>query len=119
LRLLLDEHYDDEIAQGLRAAGHDAQTVSERGLKGLDDEALLALCEVESRALLTNNVRDFVPITRAWAAAGRDHAGMVLTSDASLPRGKRTIGRYVELLSALMDANRAERALAGQVRWLP
>jgi len=119
VKLLLDEHYADEIAEQLRAAGHDAQTVSERGLKGLDDEALLTLCQREARALTTNNVRDFVPLARSWAAAGRDCAGILLTSNASLPRHKGTIGRYVAILSALMDANQAERALSNQTPWLP
>ena len=119
MKLLLDEHYTDEIAEQLRAAGHDAQTVSERGLKGLDDEALLTLCQSEGRALMTNNVRDFVPLARSWAAAGRDHGGILLTSDARLPRHKRTIGRYTAILTALMDVNQADRAIANQTRWLP
>lgn len=119
MKLLFDEHYADEIAEQLRAAGHDAQTVSERRLKGLEDEPLLSLCQHEARALMTNNVRDFVPLARAWSASGRDHAGVLLTSNASLPRHKGTIGRYVVILAALMDAHPAERALANQVRWLP
>jgi hypothetical protein len=41
----------------------------------------------------------------------------VLTSDASLPRHKGTIGRYVAVLSAIIEAHPAERALANQVRW--
>lgn len=118
MRLLLDEHYSDAIAERLRAAGHDAQTVSERGMKGLDDEPLLVLCDGDDRALLTNNARDFVPLVRTWAAAGRDHAGVLLTADASLPRHKSGIGRYVSTLSTLMAVNPADRALAGQVRWL-
>jgi hypothetical protein len=118
VKVLLDEHYADEIAQQLRAAGHDAVTVSERGLKGIDDESLLTLCATESRTLLTNNVRDFIPLVRAWSAAGQGHAGLLLTSDASLPRHKGSIGRYVVLLSALMEGNPADRALADQVRWL-
>jgi len=118
VRLLLDEHYTDAIAEQLRAAGHDAESVSERGLKGLADEPLLELCDRESRALLTNNVRDFIPLSRDWAAGGREHAGLIFTSDISLPRHKGTVGRYVELLSTLMLENEAERALSNQVRWL-
>lgn len=118
MRLLLDEHYANEISERLRRAGFDAETVSERELKGIDDAPLLDLCDREARALLTNNVRDFVPLARSWAAAGRDHAGLLLTSDAGLPRHKGTIGRYVSLLSAIMEAHPAERALANQVRWL-
>ena len=117
MRLLLDEHYATAIAQKLRAAGHDADSVAERNL-GIDDEPLLALCDHESRALVTNNVRDFVPLAREWAAAGRDHAGLIFTSDASLPRHKGTIGRYVTLLAALMTENEPPRALGNQVRWL-
>jgi len=118
VKLLLDEHYANEIAEQLRTAGHDAQTVSERALNGLDDESLLALCDRESRALMTNNARDFVPLVRARAAAGQDHAGLLLTSDVSLPRYKGTIGRYVTVLAALMTAGGDDRALAKQVRWL-
>jgi hypothetical protein len=36
-----------------------------------------------------------------------------------MPRAKNTIGRYVEVLSALMTANPDARALLNQVRWLP
>jgi predicted nuclease of predicted toxin-antitoxin system len=118
VRLLLDEHYADAIAEQLRARGHDAQTVSERGLKGLPDESLLALCHGESRALLTNNARDFVPLARQWTAAGREHAGILLTTDASLPRHRGNIGRYVEILVVVFDEDDDEHALVNQVRWL-
>jgi len=119
VKLLLDEHYANEIAVHLRAAGHDAVTVSERGLKGTDDEQLLAFAASEDRTLLTNNVRDFLPLVARWAASGQDHFGLLLTSDSSMPRGKDSIGLYVERLRHLMDANPGTRALANQVRWLP
>jgi predicted nuclease of predicted toxin-antitoxin system len=119
VRLLLDEHCADDIAAALRAAGHDAVTVSERALKGLDDERLLALAASEDRALLTAGARDFLPLIRRRAQSGEDHCGLLLTSDGSTPRGKRTIGLYVERLRELMEANPDRRALANQVRWLP
>lgn len=100
------------------AASRSPETVSERGLKGLDDELLLGLCQRESRALVTNNVRDFTPLARAWAAAGRSHAGLIFTSDGSLPRHRGKLGRHVALLDVLMAASQAERALDNQVRWL-
>lgn len=118
MKLLLDEHYANEIAAQLRAAGHDAVTVSERGLKGTDDESLLTLAASESRALLTNNARDFVPLVGRWAAFGNDHYGVLLTSDVSMPRAKNSIGRYVEALSTLMAAHPDPRAFVNPVRWL-
>ena len=119
MRLLLDEHYADEIAQRLRDASHNAETVSEHGLKGLEDEALLVMCAAAGRALLTNNARDFVPLARAWSAAGREHAGVLLTADASMACYRDGIGRYVAVLTALMEAHPGERELTDQVRWLP
>jgi len=119
VRLLLDEHYADEIAVALRASDHDAVTVSERGLKGADDETLLGLAAREDRAILTNNVRDFLALVTRWAAAGEDHCGLLLTSDASMPRSKANIGAFVEHLGRLMDGNPDARALENQVRWLP
>lgn len=120
MKLLIDEHYANEIAAQLRAAGHDAVTVSERRLTGINDEALLVLAASEGRALLTNNARDFIPLIARWAAAGQSHGGLLLTSsDASLPRGKHSIGLYVECLRTLMEANPGDRALADQLRWLP
>lgn len=118
MRLLLDEHYANEIAVQLRAADHDAVTVSEKGLKGTDDEPLLAFAASDDRALLTNNARDFLPLVTRWAASGDDHCGLLLTSDSSMPRGKNTIGLYVRSLRQLMDAHPGRRALANQVRWL-
>jgi predicted nuclease of predicted toxin-antitoxin system len=119
LKLLLDEHYATKIAAELRAAGHDTVSVSELQAKGIDDESLLELASSENRALLTNNARDFIPIVGRWAASGRDHCGLRLTSDDSMPRHKGTIGLYVRTLRAIMEANAAPRALANQVRWLP
>jgi predicted nuclease of predicted toxin-antitoxin system len=118
VKILLDEHYSPAIAAQLSAAGYTADTVLGLGLAGEDDQTLLEFCERESYALLTNNVRDFVPLARQWAADGREHAGLVFTSDASLPRHSGTIGQFVTLLSALLTEQPSERALANQVQWL-
>lgn len=118
VKLLIDEHYANEIAVALRAAGHDAVTVSERRITSIDDESLLELASSESRTLLTNNARDFMPIVGRWAVSGRDHCGLLLTSDSSMPRHKGTIGAYVRMLRAIMEQNSGIRALANEVHWL-
>lgn len=118
MRLLTDEHYATDIAIALRAAGHDAAAVLELGMTGTADEALLAFAAGQGRALLTNNVRDFATIAVLWARGGQEHHGLLFTSDESLPRGRGTIGLYVEVLGALFNAHPAENALRNQVRWL-
>lgn len=119
MKLLLDEHYTNEIAVQLRESGYEAFTVSERRLNGTDDETLLALAASENSALLTNNARDFLPMVARWATSGQDHCGLLLTSDISMPRSKDNIGTYVRTLSELMQAHPGARALENQVRWLP
>jgi hypothetical protein len=117
MRLALDHHYSRIIADQLRDKGHDVVAAIEQGWEWELDEPLLALCASEQRALVTNNVADFTAIARRWAAQGRSHAGLVFTSDASLPRTRATIGRYVQLLHDLMTEH-SEDALVDGVHWL-
>jgi Domain of unknown function (DUF5615) len=118
VRLLLDEHYSAGIATKLRTAGYDVVTIADCGMTGADDRSVLEYAARERRALLTNNVRHFAPLAERWAAEGRDHSGVVFTSDSSLPRARATIGAYVEALSRLMDLHAGEGALRNDLRWL-
>lgn len=118
MRLLLDEHLSPLIAEALRKRGHDAVAVADDpALRSMDDDELFSRAVEQRRALLTNNVADFVLVLRDWSAAGRDHYGLLLTSDESMPRTRRAISTYVRVLDRLMAANAAEDALLNQVRW--
>ena len=120
LRLLLDEHYTPVIAQQLRERGHDVVSVLERDdLRSASDVELFAAAREERRALLTNNVIDFMPLVHQAAQEGTSHFGVLFTSDRSLPRTLATVGDYVRVLDELLTANRAEDALLDEVRWLP
>jgi hypothetical protein len=118
VRLALDHHYSTVIARRLRERGYDVVAALEKGWEAEDDDPLLSLCVGEQRALLTNNVADFVVIARRWATQGRRHTGLIFTSDASMPRGKDTIGRYVEALNDLLLANSTDDAFVDRVQWL-
>lgn len=91
---------------------------AERGWEREDDELILAICAEEARALMTNDVADFTAISRRWAADGRTHAGLIVTSDASMARGRATIGRFVGTLDALFRLHPGEDALKDRVHWL-
>lgn len=118
VKLVLDHHYSTQIVVQLRKRRCDVIAALERGWEQEDDEALLSLCAGEQRALVTNNVADFTVVVRRWALEGRHHAGLIFTSDASLPRGRNTIGRYVEALQGLIRANPGEEAFTDRVHWL-
>lgn len=118
MRLLLDEHYADAIAERLRARGFVANTVSERGLKGTPDDGLLEIAVAERRVLLSNNQSDFRPIHAAWQGSARSHWGLLLTSDRSMNRSAGNTGPYVTALTSFMEAHPGEDDLVNQVRWL-
>jgi hypothetical protein len=80
VRLLLDANLSGpRIARPLRSDGHDVLAVSDHvELEGLDDPAVLELTASERRILITRNSRDFAPLLREWAEAGRSHSGCTL-----------------------------------------
>ena len=118
MKLAFDHHYSTAIATKLRERGFDVVAAIERGWETEDDEALLVLCDKERRALVTNNVADFIVIARGWAIEDRRHSGLIFTSDASMPRGRQTIGRYVEVLEELLRANPGDHAFTDRIHWL-
>lgn len=80
MRLLLDANLSGRrIARPLREDDHDVLALGERAdLEGLSDPEVLALAAADERILVTRNSRDFAPLLREWAEAGRSHAGCIL-----------------------------------------
>ena len=53
MKFKIDENLPAEIADDLRALGHDAMTVVDQGMAGFDDARLMVRVEDESRVLMT------------------------------------------------------------------
>ena len=63
----------------LARRGHDVVSLaSDVALGALDDPEVLELAAEQDRILVTRNSRDFAPLLRQWAEAGRSHAGCIL-----------------------------------------
>jgi hypothetical protein len=119
VKLLLDEHYSPEIARQLRTRDHDVVAVAERAdLVGLSDDELLRRMAQERRAIMTNNVKDFMPLASRAAVATDDHYGLLFTSDSSMPRRERTIGRFVDALDGFLRRHEGEESYRNRVQWL-
>lgn len=118
MKLALDHHYSRVIAEQLRTMGHDVVAAVERDWHELDDEPLLTLCASEERALLTNNVGDFAAVARMWAVSGQQHSGLIFTSDASLPRTRDNIGKFVRLLDEILSDHQKPDDFADRIHWL-
>lgn len=120
MRLLLDEHFSQVIAEQLRERGHDVVAVTERpDLIGLKDAELFALMPIERRAIVTENWGDFQRELQNAVATGVAHYGVLFISRKQLPRGKHTIGLYVRVLVEFLERHAADEALLNGYRWLP
>jgi len=120
LKLFLDEMYSPRIAEQLSSRAYDALSVADRAdLRALPDRMLFERMQDERRTVLTNNVKDFVPLITAAETGGSSHYGVLFTSDRSLPRGRDNIGSYVEVLAGVFEAHPSDDDLRGIVRWLP
>jgi hypothetical protein len=87
--LLLDEMFSDDIPEQLRANGHDViSVVADPALVGLPDDQVLAYASTQGRALVTANIKDFVPLDGRYRAAGQSHAGLILVSTKTFPQNR-------------------------------
>jgi len=91
------------IAAQLRARRHDVLAVVEdASLTGLADEEILAVSADAGRALVTGNIKDFVPLDHRYKAAGKSHAGLVLISSKTFPQDRSYVGSVVAALDLLL-----------------
>ena len=119
MRVLLDEHFSPEIARQLRDRGHDAVAAREAvGAPGVSDRDLRTLATSQRRAIVTENVADFVELHRLAIVTSTSHFGIVFTSARQLPRTRRGIGRMVRALDALLASHPATDPLRDQTWWL-
>jgi hypothetical protein len=102
--LLLDEMFSDAIAQRLRAQGHDVvAVVADPALVSLPDDQILTHAASARRALVTANIRDFMPLDGQYRAAGQSHCGLILVSTKTFPQDRGFVGAITSALAALLD----------------
>jgi hypothetical protein len=116
--LLLDEMFSDTIAQQLRAKGHDVlAAVADPSLVSLPDDQVLSRAAAAGRALVTANIKDFMPLDARYRAAGQTHAGLILVSAKTFPQNRSFTSAITSALAALLDER--EQIQAGRVTFLP
>lgn len=81
MKLLLDEMHAPGIADSLTDESFDVVAVAAQpALRGMTDEDLFSYATNGERALVTENVADFMPLAAQWAGAGRAHTGLIFTN---------------------------------------
>jgi Domain of unknown function (DUF5615) len=117
LPLLLDEMFSDSIAQELRTKGHDVTSVvGQSALVGLPDDQILAYATTEGRALVTANIKDFMPLDGRYQAAGQAHPGLILVSTKTFPQDRGFTTAITAALGSLLGG--ADKVQPGQVLFL-
>lgn len=97
-RFKLDENLPAELADLLRAAGHEVATAREQGLGGEPDTRVAEVCRSERRVLLTLDL-DFGDI-RSYPPAR--YAGLIVLRPAR--QDKPSVLRVVERILPLLEA---------------
>jgi predicted nuclease of predicted toxin-antitoxin system len=120
VRLLLDEIISPRIARELREAGHGVQAVKKDrpDLASRSDRDLVLQMAAEQRVIVTNDIADFQAIHDQILAAGGRHHGMVFTFDATMPRSKNAVPRWVQTLSELLNDHPDDVTLRNRVHHL-
>jgi hypothetical protein len=105
------------IARELRESGHDVQAIKRDrpDLSGRSDRELVGRMAVERRVIVTNDIDDFQLIADRLLASAEDHAGIVFTSDTTMPRNKAAIPLWVDQLSKLLAEHDRDDSLRNRV----
>ncbi|WP_331554985.1 DUF5615 family PIN-like protein [Actinomycetospora sp.] len=109
--LLLDEMFSPALAERLRGDGFDVLSVAGHPVLAAASDAQVATWAArEDRRVLTENVRDFVPLLGVVEPPVR----LLLTSSRRYPRSRQNPGPLLDALRHWLTAD-VERAL---MEWL-
>jgi predicted nuclease of predicted toxin-antitoxin system len=99
VRLYFDRHIMSRLAVDLRGRGFDVLTTEEAGKDTATDDEQLAFATGEGRAILTFNIRDFVPLHEHWHGAGRHRDGIVVSQQMGHRQYGVLLGRLLRFLN--------------------
>ncbi|MDO8542934.1 MAG: DUF5615 family PIN-like protein [Opitutaceae bacterium] len=112
LRFQLDEDCQaTALAAALWQHAIEVVTTNAAGLRGVDDETQLREAALHGRTIVTNNIRDFVPLHTRWLAEDRPpHAGIVVFAQQEFSVGEivRRLARMSQTVSSEEMKNRLE-----------
>jgi len=89
LRLLLDEHLSQAIAEQVRAHNPQIPIVSIHAWRGgsycgIADDLILETAREEQLTLVTYDQRTILPVISLWGVEGRSHGGLIMISERTI-----------------------------------
>ncbi|SRR6266508_255518 len=107
-KLLLDEHIWAYLAKLLREQGFDVIHVNEVDLVATPDDKIMAYAADEHRAVVTFNIKHYIPLSIQYFEDGKEHYGIVVSKAISHGELKRRVTKLLKSVTAeeLMNAVR-------------
>ncbi len=101
LRFFTDEDIYRATTLSLRKAGFDVISTPEAGRLGESDESQLQWASDQHRVIATFNVAHFVNLHTEWMKQGRNHSGIVVSSQRSIG----DLSRRLLHLASVLDSD--------------
>ncbi len=110
LKIYLNENLSWRVAKALREYGLDVINSHETGMNTEDDDVQFEFAISEERTVVTNNFNHFIELYKEYASAGKDHYGIIFTTQLTLPILIKRLKNLLQILTLDQVKN--------QVRWL-
>jgi predicted nuclease of predicted toxin-antitoxin system len=98
--LLLDEHIWVYLATLLRKQGFDVYHVDEVGLDHTLDPEILRAATENHRAVVTFNIKDYIPLSVQYFEDGKEHYGIVVSDEVPQGELQRRVTKLLKSVSA-------------------
>lgn len=108
LRFFTDEDIYAAVAPIMRRAHFDAISAPEANRLGKTDDEQLQWATSQNRAIVTFNVAHFANLHSEWLARGRDHSGIIVSSQRPVGDLANRLLRLAHTLDADAMHNRLE-----------
>jgi molybdate-binding protein len=99
-KLLLDEHIWAYLAKLLREQGFDVIHVTEVDLIATPDDEIMAYAVGEHRAVVTFNIKHYIPLSIQYFEDGKEHYGVVVSKELSQGELQRRVIKLLENVTA-------------------
>ena len=99
-KLLLDEHIWAYLAKLLREQGFDVIHVTEVALVATSDEKIMQYAVGEHRAVMTFNIKHYVPLAIQYFEDGKEHYGIVVSKELSQGELQRRVTKLLKSVTA-------------------
>ena len=99
--IYVDADLTPRLVPALRQRNYAAGSALEDGLSAATDEEILARATALGLVVLTNNDRDFTLLAQQWVAAGRSHAGILISGQYRNRYFSELLGRVLRFLDTV------------------